>query len=288
MNMSIEVLQTQVQQKLGRCMILLQEYERQLKAMLVSMSVEGQPAALQAARSGLASSIHGKSLGVLVGLFTSDHLVSEAQERQAHENQSSGRNESPDSPFVTLKLRIVLSSEHHSRIKDGLAGLIRMRNDLVHHLLERFDLSGTDGCAEACAHLESCHQEVARQLSALRGWAEGTTQLAGLVSSVLGERTFEEMFRQGTDNTCSGRPDMDGVVETLKAAEAECCQDGWTLLDAAVRHVERMDQSETPRKYGCRSWRQVLARSERFEIRFERSGDGGRGRTLYRSSAKME
>jgi len=285
-NTSTEVLQSKVQHKLGRCMIRLQEYERQLKAMLVGMWAEGQPAALQVAHSQSASSIHRKSLGFLVGLFTADHLISEAQEVQAHESRVSGSDDSSDDPFVSMKFRIVLPSGHHSRVKEGFLELIRMRNDLVHHLLERFDLSAVDDCAAACDHLDSCHDEVERQLTVLQNFAEGTKHLAGLVSSVLESRTFEEMFLHVTENACCKVPSMDGVIEYLIMAEAEFTIGGWTCLESAIRYVTGASPDEAPRKYGCRTWRQLLARSEQFEIRVGKGNDTKRGKTWYRSRTK--
>jgi hypothetical protein len=76
---------------------------------------------------------------------------------------------------------------------------------------------------------------------------------------------------------------MEGVVEYLKASEADCNEDGWTSLDAAIKYVTRRKPDAVPRKYGCRTWRQLLAQLEQFEVRVDRSGDGGRGRTWYRS-----
>lgn len=282
MSDSTEALQARVQQKLGRCMIRLQEYEGQLKAMLVGMSAKGQPAALEADRSRRASSIQGKSLGHLVGLFIADHLVSEAEEAQADENCASVSRKSPDGSSVSMNFQIVLSSEHHVRIKEGLARMIAMRNELVHHLLEQFDLSGEDGCATACDHLDACHDEVVRQLGALRAWAKGITELATTVSSVL-ESRLSKMILEDMGNTRSTALHVSGAIRILKEAEVKCSKDGWTLLDAAVKHLAIMNKDESPRRYGCRNWRQVLARSESFEVRSDAGGDDGRGRTWYRS-----
>lgn len=283
MSESTEALQARVQQKLGRCMIRLQEYEGQLKAMLVGMSVKGQPAALEADRSQRASSIQGKSLGHLVGLFIADHLVSEAQ---ADENCASFSRKSPDGSSVSMNFQIVLSSEHHVRIKEGLARMIAMRNELVHHLLEQFDLSGEDGCATACDHLDACHDEVVRQLGALRAWAKGITELATTVSSVL-ESRLSKMILDDMGNTRSTALHVSGAIRILKEAEAKCSKKGWTLLDAAVKHLAIINKDESPRRYGCRNWRQVLARSGSFEIRFDEGGDDGRGRTWYRSRTEQ-
>lgn len=283
MNTSNEILHIQVHQKLGRCMIRLQEYERLLKAMLAGMSTDGPAASLQAVRSQRASSIHGKSLGLLVQMFTADYLVSESRESQADESRASDGEESLDGPCVSLNFRIVLPSDHHARIKESLARMIAMRNELVHHLLESFDLSDEDGCAAACDHLDSCHEEVAKQLSALRGWAEGTTQLATLLSSVLESPAFDKVFSHGIENARTGMSGMDGVIACLKMAEAECTYGGWTSIDSAIMYLTRVSPDERPNKYGYRTWRQLLARSEQFEVRVDKGNDATRGQTWYRS-----
>lgn len=264
-------------------MVLLQEYERQLKLMLVRMSIEGPATALQADLSRRSSLIHKKSLGQLLKLFTADYLVSETQETLAGEGRTFANRESPDEFFVSLSLRFVLLSARHAGIKEGLAGMIRMRNDLVHHLLERFDLSRVEGCAAACDHLDACHEEVERQLSALQGWANSATHVTGLMSAVLQSQAFEKMLMQGIEDAHCEASGMDGVVSRLKWIEADHQEDGWTCLASAITHMNRVSPDETPRKYGCRTWRQVLARSGHFELRVDRGDSNMRGRTWYRS-----
>lgn len=48
MDEAVPALQHEVQRKLGRCMLRLQQYEALMKAMVVHMTVEGVPAQLQA------------------------------------------------------------------------------------------------------------------------------------------------------------------------------------------------------------------------------------------------
>jgi hypothetical protein len=286
MNDPIDVLRTRMQQKLGHCMMLLQEYERQLKLMLVRMSTEGSATALQADQSRRSSLSHKKTLGQLLKVFTADYLVSEAKEAQASEGHTSANRVSPDESFVSLSFRFVLPSARHAGIKEGLAGMIRMRNDLVHHLLERFDLSRVDGCAAACDHLDACHDEVERQLRALQDWADRTTQLAGLMSAVLNSQSFETILMHGIENAHCEASVLEGVVSRMKWIEAEYQENGWTCLESATKHMNRVSPDETPRKYGCRTWRQVLARSGHFELRVDKGDNINRGRTWYRSRAK--
>lgn len=283
MNDPIDVLRTRMQQKLGHCMMLLQEYERQLKLMLVRMSTEGSAMALQADQSRRSSLIHKKTLGQLLKVFTADYLVSEAKEAQASEGHTSADRVSPDESFVSLSFRFVLPSARHAGIKERLAGMIRMRNDLVHHLLERFDLSRVEGWAAACDHLDACYDEIQRQLSALQDWADRAAQLTGIMSAVLKSQAFEKMLMHGIENAHREMPGMECVVSRLKRIEAECQKDGWTCLTFAIKHLNRVSPEVTPRKYGCRTWRQVLTRSERFELRIQKGDETRQGQVWYRS-----
>ena len=65
----VEVAQLEMQQKLGGCMLRLQQYERMWKAMVSPMSLEGHPVDLRAVRSRQETASSKKTLGTLVGLL---------------------------------------------------------------------------------------------------------------------------------------------------------------------------------------------------------------------------
>ena len=47
-----------------------------------------------------------------------------------------------------------MSPERYAQTTAGLADLVAIRNDLVPHLIERFDISDENGCRAASSHLE--------------------------------------------------------------------------------------------------------------------------------------
>lgn len=49
--------------------------------------------------------------------------------------------------------------------------LVRMRNELVHHLIDRFDIATTAGCYDAIKHLGNCFELVGVHLTTLREFA---------------------------------------------------------------------------------------------------------------------
>jgi hypothetical protein len=59
-----------------------------------------------------------------------------------------------------MRFNISMSPELHAQTKAGLAELVDLRNDLVHHLIENFDISDENGCRAASSHLDSCYEPV--------------------------------------------------------------------------------------------------------------------------------
>lgn len=70
---------------------------------------------------------------------------------------------------------------------------------------------------------------------------------------------------------------MSGIVSSLREAEvalAQGGQDGWTVLNAAIAWQRQHAPEQTPKRYGCSSWRQVLHESGQFEVRKQAPAEG--------------
>lgn len=69
-------LQRDVQRKLGRCLLRLQQYEILLKALVAHGDIAGPQAELQSVRDAHVACAQKKTLGTLVGMLTERHLTS--------------------------------------------------------------------------------------------------------------------------------------------------------------------------------------------------------------------
>ena len=67
-------MQRDVQRKLGRCLIRLQQYEILLKALVAHADIAGPPTELQAVQDAQLACTQKKTLGTLVGMLTERHL----------------------------------------------------------------------------------------------------------------------------------------------------------------------------------------------------------------------
>lgn len=60
----------------------------------------------------------------------------------------------------------------------------------------------------------------------------------------------------------------EGLMKVLREASKALAQNGWTLLEDALSWVVDKHPEQTPSKYGCRSWPQVLSESRQFELQY--------------------
>lgn len=283
----LEVLQREVQRKLGRCMLRLQQYERLLKAMVATMSLEGHPEDLPAVRSQQEAAVSKKSLGALVGLFTGGCLTENQLTTENSPDDVAPADKAADEPWFRIRLNIAMSPERREQTTVALAELVAMRNDLVHHLIEQFDISDESGCLGATHYLQDCYQRIDGHLGQLKEWSDGQANVRQLASSFIQSTEFENVFIHGINPDGTVCWERSTIVDCLRDAESACGVKGWTSLDAAINFILRENRDQTPTLYGCRTWRQVLKESGLFEFRSESGSDANKGQAWYRSPVDM-
>lgn len=278
-----EVAQLEMQQKLGRCMLRLQQYERLLKTMVANTTVESSLENLTAVLTNQAADTNTMTLGTLVRLFTRDYLIDGEQVVDATDAPLEDVEIAAKTPSVKVQLAMSMSTERYRQTIAALTELKEMRNDLVHHLIERFDISDAGGCLAATRHLEDCYQKIDEHLGQLKEWADGQVRVAELAHSLRQSKGFENAFVHGISPDGTVRWRQSTIVECLRNAESVREEGGWTSLDAAITFIMRENRDQTPTLYGCKTWRHVLIKSELFEFRREAGSEANRGQTWYRS-----
>lgn len=280
----LEQAQKDVQRKLGRCMLRLQQYERLLKAMLASMNLKGPPEDLLAAWERRTADMRKKTLGTLVKQFTGEHLCA-ALVNQMDDQEVEAVPTPVVVPIVEISYSFSLSPEAYEEATASLAELVDLRNELVHHLIERFDISNENECHDASLYLDRCYWRIESGCQQLKAWAMAIDEVRIKASSFVQSQTFESAFIHGInpDGTVSWQ--KSSVVAELRLAEKSCQIEGWTPLNAALELIKKRDSTQVPTRYGCKTWRQLLKRSEQFEVKSTIEPNGAGRQTWYRSLA---
>ncbi|QHB70713.1 OST-HTH/LOTUS domain-containing protein [Stenotrophomonas sp. 364] len=259
----LRVPQREVQRLLGRCLLRIQQYERLIKAIVAHHEICGTVSSLDAIRSARIAEASTKSLGLLVGKLLGSYLV-----------HGSGRDtdlvgsDSAEAATVRMQFRLEMDAEDFERTQADLKDLVRLRNHLVHHLIDHHDVWTVPGCARARQALLTAYDRIDLHFEQLRSWAENMEQARQLAAEFVQSEVFRDLVINGIAPDGSVDWPRSGIVRLLRDAMSELSVDGWTSIAAAQRFIRAREPDQLPEKYGCRSFRQVVHQSRLFRLEY--------------------
>jgi hypothetical protein len=262
-----------VQQALGRCLLRIQQYEMLLKRLAAQIDLQGPAEEILNLQQEKVEGLQNKTLGQLVRIFTGDYLVTSEDE------DADGPSSSQEGWF-RFRSRMLLSEENSLKTKSALAELVSLRNQLVHHFIERFDIRSQHGCNQAQAFLEESLESIATHYFNLLDWAKSFDNIRDLFNSALQD------FLDGIHQDGSVSWPVNGLTDCLVYAGEALSHDGWTRLSDAIRWCSTTYPNQTLRRYGCASWREVIHKSGLFETRKSIDPKSDNSRIHYRSKPK--
>jgi hypothetical protein len=262
--MSDDVLAIQhiVQRKLGRCLLRLQQYERLLKVIVAHDELSGPAERLPIIREEKNAFAQKKTMGTLIGVLTESFLTPQLP----NEEESQMEADVGDQIWLRYRYQLKMTVEHYEAMKAALKELVDLRNELVHHFLERFDLWSETGCQAADGFLEERYETINGHYLNLQSWANAMDEARAKLASFVQSQAFEDLIGgilvDGSVNWSAS-----GICSCLREAETKLAEGGWTRLEASIRWIDGSYPEQTPKRYGCSSWRHVLHESRQFEIR---------------------
>ncbi|MBP0639117.1 hypothetical protein [Cupriavidus sp. AcVe19-6a] len=276
MNDVVQALKDEVLLKMGRNLLLNQQVEHLLKAILGLARIEGTPAdaadRLEARNAALATT----SMGGLQRRFRNEVLAS--PEEPPHNPEPADASQ----PWFSTAIRFDLESSDREILEADLEALTADRNELAHHFLSRLHPSSAPVLTEASAHLDRQREKILAMHSRLKlmhGSMAETLQLAAnFWSSGEGLAAIELMHLQSSR--------MMELLEEVAAAPKRA--DGWTDLAYASSIVQRQEPdalADRKVRYGEQSLKALVLKSGLFEVAEEVLPKGTR--TLIRPRADV-
>ena len=275
---------SEVHRKLGRCLVRLQQYEMLTKAMLVDHQQSGSLADWDARRQARIAMFAKKTLGQLVEWMKDSYLTPD-EGREVASDPPTGSNQI----WFSFRSAMHMDPDSYQRTVEGMEELVELRNNLVHHLLEQFNLWTLDGCAAADSHLEKSYDLIDRHVVELVEWARHMDQARQAAATFMASDEYVDhvqSHRAQPDQAVLPLHLRSPIVECLREAEAFLAVDGWVLLDDAIAFIGRVDPEQNPTRYGRKNWRQVLRDSGAFEFARQAVSERAGLYTVYRTSAK--
>lgn len=281
-NEAVIPLQREVQRKFGRNLLALQQFERLVKGLVAEQDVAGPIGELPSIRARQIEAVSKKTLGQVVGDLTGNFITPTLG--QPDTEPSDEPPVDPKQPWFSVSFRMAMAESDHLETQQKLADLVGLRNDLVHHFLEKYDIWTEPGCLAADVYLDDCFKLIDAHYQELKGWAQHNLDTRAQMGSFMKTPEFRDFFVHGIFPGGAGVSWAScTIVNLLRDAEAALAKDGWTFLKHATEFIRKQDAEHTPKRYGCSSWRQVLHESKQFEIRKELPALGLPVETWYRT-----
>ncbi|QDF95618.1 hypothetical protein CJ010_03175 [Azoarcus sp. DD4] len=263
--------QHEVQRKLGRCLIRLQQYECLAKALVTAGKIEGPVSAIENIQAQRRAAAARQTLGQLVGTLTDATVVPVRPESASSAEDSKFANLTE--AWVHMDFSLEVGGDKHTQIVTELSRLVELRNRLVHHFIQDHDIWTEQGCLSAQAQLDRSFEQIDQRYQELRTWAQSIIAAKQRLAAFAATKVFDNLIHGiGPD----GAVDWSGstIVLLLREAEARFARNGWALLADATKLIQAESPDHTPQRYGCQTWRQVLHESGLFSIRKEVIGNG--------------
>ena len=283
-------MQREVQCTLGACLLQIQQYEHLLKNLLAIANIEGSAETIESNGVERANHLHDKPLGVLI----KDHLLKDFVVNVTHDFDEHGADSDLESlviatgqPYFKSRHQIVMTPEKLEITSKELEEMRVTRNDMVHHFLDRFSLKTEEGCSVALTYLGTCQTTFESNFTQLSEWSASMLNTRALSASFMQSQVVQDLF-DGINPNGTVDWSSSAIVQVLREAEAACGLNGWTLLNTAIAWIGKQHAEQTPSKYRCKTWRQVLKRSGQFETRTEASEVGNRNETRFQSNIKPQ
>ena len=185
--------QREVQRKLGRNLLRIQQLEVMVKSMVAHSVIESESGDIHSFLDKRKQDVAKKTLGQAVGDLTTDLLslpVNEEGQQQKHARD-------PTKIWFRTSFRVEMSPEDHQRAQQRLAELVELRNKLVHHFIEIHNIWTVPGCACADAYLDDCFRLIDERFEELRKIAQHQDEARKEMANVMQSDEVEGFLLHG-------------------------------------------------------------------------------------------
>ncbi|MGT2512270.1 hypothetical protein [Cupriavidus basilensis] len=257
MDDGLQSLKEEVQRKIGRNLLLNQQVEYLLKAILGLARIEGTPADASTRLEARNAALTTTSMGGLQRRFRNELLASPEEHPQDREPDD------PSQPWICTTFRFDLEPADREPLEADLDALTADRNELAHHFLPRWQPGSASSLTEASAHLDRQQERILamhNRLKSMHGSMTETLKLAAnFWSSDEGMAAIELIHLQSS-------PMIELLSEVTAATKRP---DGWTDLAHAANAVNRLEPhslADRKARYGEESLKALVLKSGLFEV----------------------
>ncbi len=260
----------EVHRKIGRNMMLFQEFEYLLKFILANGKFSGFISELKAIRTEQAARINKQTMGQLVSQYV--------ENTHPDFEYKSDVPEKLKEPHFSFNFQIECDPSNYEAKKEALAEIVLERNELVHHLLPSFDVTSVQSCEGVGNKLDDQCEKIRQEISEMKLILKSFNDIRKDVVDFLRSDESTTYFMLNIIQQSK----LVALLSEISVKKQR--SDGWTVVDAARRLVIQNAPEEIGRlkeKYGHKTLKSLILASEMFDLYEEATSKGGT-RVLYR------
>jgi hypothetical protein len=271
----LSAIRDEVFQKIGRNLVNFQKIELMLKHLIANGAVSGYMSELKQIQEKKLEGVKKKTLGTLVGEFVETTF----QSGDSSPEPTAELNE----PYFSFSFSVGADADFYESKKRELKSLVDDRNDLIHHLLPRFNPESIDSCLEIRDYLDQQRERLIPEYeylkSVIESLEEGRMASAAYLASEEGQKDFEISFLR-----------QSSIVQLLLNVSVQKPRhDGWTFLTTAIQQIRQIlpgEMEQLNSRWGYQSLPDLMKASGYFDITKEELSNGGY-RWVYRSKPAL-
>ncbi len=257
--------------EIGKNVVLFQQIEQLLKAILGNANFSGLAKELEAARARRIETLESKSMGLLAGKFSKEVLAKPAEAEEVPES------------WISFSFRIDSDSGFVAEQQAALAEVVDLRNEMIHHFLPKWNWQSVESMKSAREHLiVQRDQALAQRLflsQLLDRMRRAITLQAGVMASSEFEAEFERQWLM-----------QSRIVSLLREAATRFAgPDGWVAIPKAAHFIHAQDpdaKADLKERYGFPTLKHLIEGTGIFDLKELPTKNGVR--EMYRLRAEKD
>jgi hypothetical protein len=143
-----------------------------------------------------------------------------------------------------------------------------MRNGLVHHFFEQFDLQDEESLKRASDYLDDCYAQVRAQYEEVKAHLIALDEAQTILAEFHNSAEFKDFLLYGIapDGGREHSWNWTPVVKALREAEQKLAVEGWTELNDAINYIRKHYPEDFPKRYRFKRWDQLIKATNLFEL----------------------
>lgn len=253
-------IRAEIESRYGRCMLKLQRCEHLTKTFVAHHAVAGPPEMLMTVQARRVERLAMQTMGAV-----SRELLSSFLKRfGTSETQLLPAEDSPHSfAFAT---HLELSESEFGSVEQEIQSLVLLRNRLAHHFLTDYSLTTPQDHSDARQALIDAEVLIEAHLIRMKTWASWLSKAWEEALRCISSQQFWDFVCDGISPDGTVDWPRAGCVRALFQSSEVLAVYGWTGLNEAAAWIAKHSPAQTPKRYGCRRWRQVLHACREFEV----------------------